>query len=626
MKQKIFTHRVLIFLSVISLSICSCKKALETTPYSFFGSENFYSSTAEAEMAALGVYSSASTWAAYGWYIPQVLDNDSDISQISGNSADSWRVIPHYTGIPETDIYSSTWNVLYQGIDRANVVIERIPKMPIYTSGSDQEKAKLNQYLGEAKFLRGFYYSELVRMWGDVPFKTKSSAVGDDIKNPLVDRYKIYEQITKDMLEAAETLPLTSTTPERATKWAAKALLARISLFAGGYSLRADGQMKRPDNYKDYYTVARQQINDIMATNPYKLNASYPQVFINQCKHLFEPTESIFEIAFFSLTGGGGETPNSSRIGFWNTPTTAAGVYASTNLRQATIRPFYELFQDGDFRKDFAVARYSINATGVRQYLTTGTGDQNWAPGKWSREYQTNSPTENVNTNINYVVMRYADLLLMRAEVENELNEGPNSVALDAVNQVRRRAYGLNMTGNSIALTVTNGGAGYTANPTLEITGGGGNYASAVVATRTSNRIATLTLNNGGYGYTSAPTVTITGGNGSGAIITASLVAKPSTSTVDIATGLNKQQFFDILVDERAKELCFEGMRRADLIRWNLLGTKIAETLVKVRATRATYPYLAGTNFVVGKHELFPFPQNEIDVNTAIKRQNPGWR
>ncbi|MCD2425074.1 RagB/SusD family nutrient uptake outer membrane protein [Niabella pedocola] len=607
------------------LALSSCKKALEVKAYSYFTSDNFFSNADEAYMATLGVYGAVSNFSGYGWYVPMVLDNDNDISQISGNSVDSWRVIPHYQGIPETDIYYSTWSVLYQGIDRANVVIEKIPQMALFTSGTDDQKAQLNRMLGEAKFLRGFYYSELVRLWGDVPFKTASSKAGDNLKGTLTDRYVIYTQAIKDMQEAADVLPAAAPTDERINKWGAKAMLARVCLFAGGYALANDGTMKRPANYKDYYKMAQTQINEIMTANPYKLNPSYPQVFINQCKHNLEPTESIFQIALYTVADPAGDQPNSSRFGFWNAPQTAKGIYGSTNLRQATVRPFYESFQSGDVRKDFAVARFTVAADGSRTYPTTSTADQNWAPGKWSREYQTNSITEQTSTDINCVVMRYSDLLLMRAEVENELNEGPNDLALDAINQVRRRAYGLDMPGNAVTLTITDGGTGYTANPTLQITGGGGNYAAAVVATRTGNKITALTLSNPGYGYTSAPTVTVTGGNGTGAVITASLVPKPTTAQVYIPGGLAKQQFLDTLVSERAKELCFEGMRRSDLIRWNLLGAKIADTYARTQAIRTTYPYPAYTNFKTGKHELFPYPQNERDVNSSITRQNPGW-
>ncbi|MCH5719550.1 hypothetical protein [Niabella hibiscisoli] len=128
-------------------------------------------------------------------------------------------------------------------------------------------------------------------------------------------------------------------------------MLARVALFAGGFSLQPNGQMQRPNNYKEYYTLAQQQINDIMAANPYKLNTSYPQVFINQSKHVLEPTESIFEIAFYTPTGPAGEAPNASRYGYFNAPATATGVYGGTSARCLAVRPFMKVFRTGTSEK-----------------------------------------------------------------------------------------------------------------------------------------------------------------------------------------------------------------------------------------------------------------------------------
>ncbi|MCH5719318.1 RagB/SusD family nutrient uptake outer membrane protein [Niabella hibiscisoli] len=105
----------------------------------------------------------------------------------------------------------------------------------------------------------------------------------------------------------------------------------------------------------------------------------------------------------------------------------------------------------------------------------------------------------------------------------------------------------------------------------------------------------------------------------------ARLVTKADAGRAELVGGLSKEQFLAAIQNERAWELCFEGMRRADLVRWNLLATKIAETNTKVKAIRSNYNYPAGTNFVAGKHELYPFPQNETDVNKAITRQNPKY-
>lgn len=600
----------------------SCKKAIEAKVQSFFTTENFFSTVDEANMAALGVYEIMSNVATYGWYVPMVYDYDTDIGQLQPSGiTPEWRAIAHYSISPENSFLYATWSAYYTGINRANLAIERIPQMSQYATGTDAEKVKLNQYLGEAKFLRGFYYFELVRLWGDVPFKTKSSVTGDDLKLPLTDRYIIYEQIVKDMQEAAVLLPTATPVDERVNKWAAKAMLARVALFAGGYSLRADKTMQRPDNYRDFYVLAKQQIDDIMANNPYQLNSSYAQVFKDQCQHKLDPGENIFTVSFYNPTGTG--SANNTSAGTFNAPQTALGAYGSTLYRTFALPNFYNTFDSADWRRDFAIARYQVNAAGARVYYTNSTANSSWAPGKWSREYQTNTLNEKSNTNIDYTVLRYADLLLMRAEVENELNGGPNQLAYDAINQVRNRAYGLNTTGNRIVLTVTTAGSGYTAAPVITISGGGGFDAAATVSV-TSGRLNVITMQNRGYGYTSAPTVTLTGA-GTGGVITATLVPRPTAAQVALPQGLNQQAFLDSVKSERAKELCYEGMRRADLIRWNALAGKIADTRAALTAIRSNYLYIATDNFKANQHELYPFPLNETDVNKNITRQNPGY-
>jgi hypothetical protein len=629
MKNKIFSIKAILAAGVASLllPLSSCDNQIETTPYSYFTSANFFSNVDEANMATLGVYSIMSSQDTYGYNISLLFDTDTDLVQISGDTDVDFRNIPHYKGIPKTATFYIVWSQLYAGIDRANVVIEKIPQMELYASGTQSQKDQLNRFIGEAKFLRGFYYSELVRLWGDVPFKTKSSQTGDNFRAGLVDRYEIYTQIIKDMQEAAAVLPEALPTDERINKWGAKAMLTRVALFAGGYSLSADGTMKRPSNYKEYYTLAQQQINDVMAANPYKLNPSYSKVFKNQCQHVLEPTENIFQVAFYN-TAIGTNLANTSWSGYFNAPLTTAGFYGITIGRCLVPKPFYTSFTTGDQRRDFSIATYIIDALGNKLPRITTNQDQAWTTAKWSREYQTNAPQERISTNINWVIMRYSDLLLMRAEVENELNEGPNAIAYDAINQVRRRGFGTDLAGSGIAITIGNKGIGYTAaaNVLIQINGGGGTDASAGVVTLTSGGIGTIAMLRSGDGYTSVPTVTITStdGKGTGATATATLLTKPTAAQVNL-TGLDKEKFLKALQQERAWELSGEGMRRADLIRWGILADKITETKAAVQLIRATYPYPAFDNFRKNKHELYPFPTNETDVNKSITRQNPGY-
>ena len=629
MKNKIFSLKAILVAGVASLllPLSSCDNQLEVTPYSYFTSANFFSNVDEAYMATLGVYETMSSRETYGWNLSMVFDADTDIMQISGTGADDWRTIPHYQGISQTNTFFTPWSEFYIGIDRANVVIEKIPQMDLYSNGSESQKNELNRMLGEAKFLRGFYYSELVRLWGDVPFKTKSSQTGDNLNVGLVDRYEIYTQVIKDMQEAAAVLPEAMPTDERINKWGAKAMLARVALFAGGYSLRADGTIQRPDNYRDYYVLAQQQINDIMANNPYKLNPSYAQVFKNQCQHVLEPTENIFQAAFYNPAGTQG---NASWVGYFNGPLTTNGLYPTSIGRCLVPKPFYTSFNAADQRRDLSIATYAIDALGNKLARVTARQDEAWTVAKWSREFQTNSTLERSYTHINWVIMRYSDLLLMRAEVENELNDGPNTIAYDAINQVRKRGFGADVPGSRIGITLGSQGTGYTSAATvvINITGGGGSEAAAAAVTMASGgRISTITMLRSGDGYTSAPTVTITStdGKGTGATATAQLLAKPTAAAINLPSGLNKQDFLKAIQQERAWELSGEGMRRADLIRWGILADKITETNTAVKAIRSNYFYPSFSNFVSGKHELYPFPTNETDVNKSITRQNPQY-
>jgi hypothetical protein len=97
-------------------------------------------------------------------------------------------------------------------------------------------------------------------------------------------------------------------------------------------------------------------------------------------------------------------------------------------------------------------------------------------------------------------------------------------------------------------------------------------------------------------------------------------------ATVDLPIGLSKSAFLDRIKQERAWELCFEGMRKADLIRWNILGTSLRAAQAALKAYRSNYAYIAGTNFIDGKHELYPIPAAEFDVdhNPAFI-QNPNY-
>ena len=138
--------------------------------------------------------------------------------------------------------FTKVWDRLYAGVERANVNIDRIPKMDLYTNGTDAEKKELKRFLGEAYTLRAYFMHDLIKMWGDVPFKTTPSVSGENFFVDRVDRDTIYAQIIKDLQQAVDLVPWRKEVPPQArfTKGAVKGMLARIALHAAGYSLRWD--------------------------------------------------------------------------------------------------------------------------------------------------------------------------------------------------------------------------------------------------------------------------------------------------------------------------------------------------------------------------------------------------
>jgi hypothetical protein len=224
-------------------------------------------------------------------------------------------------------------------------------------------------------------------------------------------------------------------------------------------------------------------------------------------------------------------------------------------------------------------------------------------------------------------VLRFSDVLLMFAEAENEINNGPTQAAIDAVNLVRRRGYGKKIYGEGVkTITVNAQGTGYTSTTTVTISGGGGSGATAV-PTITSGKVTAITITDIGQKYTSAPTVTITGA-GTGATATAT-ISSPNDADLTAADIASKDSFLKFLQTERSRELCFEALRKMDLIRWNIFipTMKALSDDITANAPAAfKYAAMTGANAVAGgsKYLLFPIPTYELSLNPLLT-QNPEW-
>lgn len=528
--------------------LTSCEDFLAETTYDFYDEQDFYNDVSQLELAVNGAYEVLSQKMTYGHFM-LVNDCDTDLSHIKGSGTGQVaRDLGHYNIYTAHTWIEEAWGFYYTGIDRVNRIMANKDRVALPDEAS---KVTFKRLIAEARLLRGICYFDLVRMWGDVPLKLTASDNGENFAMTRTDREEVYQQIVDDMKAAADDLPWhdeLSSYEGRPTKGAAMGLLARTYLFRAGYSLRQNGKMERPDKYLEYYGKVKDICAEIINSHHHSLNASYEKVFKNVCENVMEPSEVMYEVQFFNPSG---ETDHSSKIGSYNSPEIHKdSSYGLGNSFIKTTHFAYDLYEAGDIRRETAIATFKIDAKDKVSQIPRSKSFT-WAPGKWRRNWVPGPPKDLENLDINFILLRYSDVLLMYAEAVNEVDGQLDPLGLECLNQVRRRAYG---------------------------------YAPA-----TANAIDFKASDFSG-----------------------------------------QQSVRDYLFVERARELCFEGFRRFDLIRWNQLSDVLDDFATKFNASVAdgtleTYVWAAGKYFEAGKHELYPIPSYEIRETKGSLIQNPNY-
>ncbi len=536
MNTKYFNKLTLLVTAVVVISASSCKKYLDQQPITDLSSDVVFSDVPNTYKALAGVYSRLVGDNGYGIRVSLYYPVDNDEMQGPTGAADNdRRDIARYSATSGNAQITNPFNQMFQGIEYANICIANIPNMAMYSGGTDQEKKQLRRMYGEALTLRAQFYFEAIRNWGDLPahFKPAAELV---LENPFpfrVSRDTLYDHLLDDLKTAEDLVPwrneITSIgdpVDERITKGTVKGLRARIALYRGGYSLRQDSKtMERRSDYLKYYQIARDECNEIITSGQHSLNSSFKALWKDQvCAHvLADPNgELMFQVSAAGLTGA-----EDTKLGYYNGPTVNALGNKSINV----LPNYFYLFDSTDLRRDVTCAAYNVAANGstkVGQAITA------ICDGKYRRDWITNptiAPTNQVQyLGLKWQILRYADVLLMFAEAENEIN-GATNAAYDALNQVRRRGYG-----------------------------------------------------------------------------------KPLTTpdaTVDIPSGLGKTDFFKAIVRERSLELGGEGIRKYDLIRWNLLNTAIAES-------KANMLKMSANTAMVNPSYMSAFPSYCLTANLPI--------
>lgn len=555
-------YYIIIFILLLSTFLFNaCNDLLIEDPNSYYKKENFFISEANAEMAIIGIYDVFARLEHYGQFEMAMHASD-DTYYIQGTATDNTRRdIAHYTLSSANQWVGQIWQSKYEGLDRANFAISGIMSMNEFDP--DKPNSKLLRLVAEAKFLRAFLAFDLVKYWGDVPFKTEYSTDYESAYSHRVDRELIYDQIIEDLNFAKSNLPWAdaASTPERATQGAVRALLMRVYLQRGGYSLQIDGTFTRPDTDKqnEYFKEIVKEW-EAFQQNGYHgfYNGGYLELFKSFSGGTINSKESLFEISFYSPDGskedsGNWATYNGPAVAAPNVPASDALSYMGrANAFFRVVPEWKGFFENQDERRDVMVCTYDYkwDNTSKTHFKSENTNKRNWYPGKWRREWMPIGYKDPNNTDVNYCNIRYADVVLMAAEAYNELNQTSNAWSL--INSVRRRS---NATEVSLA-----------------------NYDKF-------------------YKY---PKVY-------------------DLSYIDDATEKGKLR--TALYWERGFELAFEGQRKFDLIRWGFLKEALVLFNEKIENNvRVNYP--AGINFIKGKHELFPIPLDEIQVNYKLEGKN----
>lgn len=586
--------------ALLSMGVVSCD--LTEKPTSFYEMDTYFTTADKAKMAVIGIYDCLAAEGSYGQYVMPFASSD-DMYMVRGTATGDGtrRDISHYALTSSNTWVASVWNYIYEGIDRANTAIAGIEKMPGYENSDE-----LKELVAQARFLRAFLAFDLVRYWGDVPFKTTSTGSFGDTAQPRTEREKIYDQIIIDLDFAKIHLKPGNevASSEVPCRGAARALLMRVYLQRAGYSLdRTTRTLTRPDDAtrKNYFDAVIEEWK-AFGTEGYHnfYGAGYEELFKNYSKLVLNNQESLWEIAFEPNNG------QKDNAGYWATyngplvdaPDAGSGAANQNFFGRANaffiVLPYWgDFYDDNDVRRDVNFVDYVCrwvkkDKAQVKMSVCQEISKNMYRyPGKWRREWMAPGFVDPNHTGVNYCPLRYADVVLMAAEAYNEINDTPK--AWELLNDVRARAHATEINSS--------------------------NYASLMKAPK----VYDLPF---------------------------------------ISDGDEAGKFRTALYWERAFETAYEGQRKFDLIRWGVLGDALraAQTYIEGweeganlfkdvdkngKPTKleegespavwdpvvwATQNYVAGHNFVDGKHELLPIPLAEIQSNAQLNGENnPGY-
>lgn len=602
--------------SALSLLISSCS-FLELEP-NVIEASTFYNSEEEVIRGLAGVYGALGSEAVYGNYYSLMLSNIDDLSYANRTSTNNFSQLYAHDA-SSTEIYQA-WTKLYAGIGNANSFMEAVEN-----SEYDPE----HKYYNEARFMRAYYHFILAQAWGDVPKKDHSTKTPEEVMSAATLQYELLKWVASEMEAclplAAETL---ENAPSRVVKVTMQGILARVYLFMAGASIEGNEAFK-----SEYYGKARDFAWEVIksarglegaASLNIQLNPSYSQVFINMIKDTYDKTynESLWEVDFLGDRSSSAAWTNGrigDLIGLQSNGSDGFSEWAcnySYAYYNGSLKLF-NLYYEKD-RTDEDIALMSTIATDIAASGKVGvdlTDETVAAKYHWDQRQAWNMCPYNYNGNTHvppYPVPEYDD------------GTHPDQ----AVRSYDKTPYiGFQKKSSAIDPATARG-----------IRNCGKWRRETIYEAQMSAKDLYTCINYPLLRYSDVLLMFAEADN--------EFKGSPSQEAYDCVkevrdrAGIETPEFsnysdytsFQTFVrNERGRELCFESLRKYDLIRWGIFVESMKDYLTDTgsqdwptgNATATQAAQIIGQN-VQERHILLPIPSIELGVNTSLT-QNKLW-
>lgn len=572
------------FSAVLLLGSCDL---LDVKP-NIITEETFYTSSSQAQLALNGVYGVLNSWQLYGCNLILDLNYNSDIVQYMSTTNASMKGASFELDANSDDVYQ-TWTWLYKGIRNANAFLENIEGTDFDPDGKME---------AQARFLRAYYYFILAQNWIDVPLRLKAIDSYNNVKCPATPQLKVMQFAVSEMEKSLETITDDLTySPSDVTKTTVEGILARVYLYMAGEAVSGT----TADQKHEYFGKAADYARMVIESGKHELNPDYSQIFINMIgdKYDKEYHESMWEADFL----GDRSSPDfygNSRWGELNglRSSNSGTNYSEMNTNFAyglfcnTIK-LWNLYMDDDrtkLEKNLSVITDKRQLWSLPPYHYNGTGEEAWLypyggdpsdtrkliAGIDKTPYYTSGAAVKDRNSTNqeetyYPGSRYCGKF--RREVQYEGRKNFKSIWCGINVPLLRYSDVLLM------------------------------YAEA--------------MNE----YNGSPTEDLYN-------VILPLRERAGIASEPFSKYASYEKFQQFVRNERARELCFEGLRKFDLLRWGIYLSSMKE----VAALSGTSQWNTSTarNYVTivsrtsEKNNYMPIPSLELAVNTELK-QNPLW-